>query len=82
MPKTNLLGLVRLAPCPARFPPLSKISPFGALVRRMAHDGQTERTLARSVGPHQRVGFATSQLEVNSAKDFFAADGDVEVFDF
>ena len=55
---------------------------FGGFVRRVAHDGQTECAFTRAVRPHQCVGFATSDLQVYTTKDFFVANRDVKVFDF
>ena len=47
----------------------------------MAHDGKAQRALARAVGTHQGVDFATPNREADSLQDRLARHLDVQIAD-
>ena len=49
------------------------------LVTGVAHDGEAEGALARTVRPHQRVDLAPAYLQTDTLEDRLLADADVKI---
>ena len=64
------------------FSPLSRISPLGDRVARMAHHDVRQRRLAGAVGTHQGVDLALAHGEVDAAQDGRALGLGVEIAKF
>ena len=52
---------------------------LGHFVTGVPHERQTQRALARAVGAHERVGFATLDRQVYASQNRLAFDRNVQV---
>ena len=56
-------------------------APRSHLIARVPHDGEPQRALSRTVGPHQGVGLAANDPQIDSPENRLAFHADVQIGD-